>query len=185
VESLARRGRRLQDTPQQRQTITYAPEEHLKVDVEEASQELAVAFVDDGPLVLAEGEYKRMKLWMSNAGSRDIGEVWVVPGVEDQIWIEPLDGGEGVFDCWLITSASAYAELGLDTRLAWKTWQSDNKIVPPTPHSIPLAEKLVTSGSTEVTIVLHAGSKRKQDLSLLFIYREVSRYNTFILILFC
>jgi hypothetical protein len=81
--------------------------------------------------------------------------VWVVPGVEDQIWIEPLDGGEG-----------------LDTRLAWKTWQSDNKIVPPTPHSIPLAEKLVTSGSTEVTIVLHAGSKRKQDLSLLFIYRE-------------
>jgi len=155
VESLARRGRRLQDTPQQRQTITYAPEEHLKVDVEEASQELAVAFVDDGPLVLAEGEYKRMKLWMSNAGSRDIGEVWVVPGVEDQIWIEPLDGGEG-----------------LDTRLAWKTWQSDNKIVPPTPHSIPLAEKLVTSGSTEVTIVLHAGSKRKQDLSLLFIYRE-------------
>lgn len=51
VESLARRGRRLQDTPQQRQTITYAPNELLKLDVEEASQELAVAFVDGGPLV--------------------------------------------------------------------------------------------------------------------------------------
>ncbi|KAG1756077.1 hypothetical protein EDB19DRAFT_1902254 [Suillus lakei] len=24
-------------------------------------------------------------------GSRDIGEVWVVPGPEDQIWVEPLD----------------------------------------------------------------------------------------------
>ncbi|KAG0696032.1 ER-golgi trafficking TRAPP I complex 85 kDa subunit-domain-containing protein [Suillus ampliporus] len=155
VESLARRGRRLQETAQQRQTVTYAPDVFLKLDVEEASQELAVAFVDDGPLVLAEGECKRMKLWMSNAGSRDIGEVWVIPGPEDQIWIEPLDGG----------SVSA-------TSIAWKTWQSDNKIVPPTPYSIPLAEKLMAAKSTEVTVVFHAGRKGKQDLSLLFVYRE-------------
>lgn len=155
VESLARRGRRLQDTPQQRQTITYAPDEFLKLNVEEASQELAVTFMDDGPLVLVEGECKRMKLWMSNTGSRDIGEVWVVPGPEDEIWIGPLDSEEG----------SA-------TSMSWKTWQSDNKIVQPTPYSIPLAEKLVVAGSTEVTVVLHAGRKRKQDLSLLFIYRE-------------
>ncbi|KAG1875607.1 ER-golgi trafficking TRAPP I complex 85 kDa subunit-domain-containing protein [Suillus subalutaceus] len=151
VESLARRDR---------QSHTR-PDELLKLDVEEASQELAVAFVDDGPLVLAEGECKWMKLLISNAGSRDIGEVWVVPGAEDQIWIEPLGSGEG-----------AHAELGSATGMAWKTWQSDNKIVPPTPYSIPLTEKLVTSGSTEVTVVLHAGCKRKQDLSLLFIYRE-------------
>jgi hypothetical protein len=32
----------------------------------------------------------------------------------------------------------------------------------------------VTSQSTEVTVVLHAGRKEKQDLSLLFVYREVS-----------
>ncbi|KAG2369466.1 ER-golgi trafficking TRAPP I complex 85 kDa subunit-domain-containing protein [Suillus spraguei] len=172
VESLARRGRRLQDTPQQRQTITYAPDEFLKLNVEEASQELAVTFMDDGPLVLVEGECKRMKLWMSNTGSRDIGEVWVVPGPEDEIWIGPLDSEEGMFDCWLIAFEGAYAELGLATSMSWKTWQSDNKIVQPTPYSIPLAEKLVVAGSTEVTVVLHAGRKRKQDLSLLFIYRE-------------
>jgi hypothetical protein len=182
VESLARRGRRLQDTPQQRQTIAYAPNELLKLDVEEASQELAVAFVDDETLVLAEGECKRMKLWMSNAGSRDIGDVWVVPGPEDQIWIEPLDSGKGMFD-WLISFPGAYAERGSATGMEWKTWQSDNKIDPPTPYSIPLVEKLVTAGSTEVTVVLHAGRKQKQNLSLLFIYREVCRYNILILLL--
>lgn len=154
----------------------YAPDVFLKLDVEEASQELAVAFVDDRQLVLAEGECKRMTLWMSNAGSRDIGEVWVVAGPEDQIWIEPLDRQPGVFDCWLSHSRPLIArvEPGSATNKAWRTWQSDNKIVSPTPYSIPLTEKLVTSQSTEVTVVLHAGRKEKQDLSLLFVYREVS-----------
>jgi trafficking protein particle complex subunit 8 len=176
VESLARRGRRLQQTPQQRQTVTYAPDVFLKLDVEEASQELAVAFVDDGRLVLAEGECKRMKLWMSNAGSRDIGEVWIVVGPEDQIWIEPLDREPGTSNCWLIPSPTTYTTYAAasDTNKAWKTWQSDNKIIPPTPYSIPLAEKLEAAQSTEVTVVLHAGRKGKQDLSLLFVYREVS-----------
>lgn len=98
TESLARRGRRLQQTPQQRQTVVYAPDVCLKLDVEEASQELAVAFVDDGQLVLGEGECKRMKLWMSNTGSRDIEEVWIVASPDDQIWIEPLVRGPGMFD---------------------------------------------------------------------------------------
>lgn len=65
-------------------------------------------------------------------------------------------------------------EPGSATNKAWRTWQSDNKIVSPTPYSIRLAEKLVTAQSTEVTLVLHAGRKEKQDLSLLFVYREVS-----------
>jgi len=60
------------------------------------------------------------------------------------------------------------------TNDGWKTWQSDNKIVPPTPYSVPLAKKLVVEQSTEVTLVLYAGRKGKQDLSLLFVYREVS-----------
>ena len=76
----------------------YAPDVYLKLDVEEASQELAVAFVDGGELVLAEGECKQMKLWMSNIGSVDIGEIWIVASPEDQIWIEPLDGGSGMLD---------------------------------------------------------------------------------------
>jgi hypothetical protein len=86
---------------------------------------------------------------------------------------------------WLISFPGAHAELGSATGMEWKTWQSDNKIDPPMPYSIPLVEKLVTAGSTEVTVVLHAGRKRKQNLSLLFIYREVCRYNILILFLLC
>lgn len=87
-ESLARRGRRLQDTPQQRQTVTYAPDILIRTDVEEASQELTVSFENNGLLVLDEGEYKSMKLWMTNTGRKTISEIWLVGGPEDQIWLE-------------------------------------------------------------------------------------------------
>lgn len=87
-ESLARRGRRLQDTPLQRQTMTYTPDISIRTDVEEASQELAVSFENNESLVLSEGERKPMKLWMTNAGHKPIGEVWLVGGPEDQMWLE-------------------------------------------------------------------------------------------------
>lgn len=72
------------------------------------------------------------------------------------------------------TTLSACIEPVSATNEAWKTLQSDNKIVPPTPYSIPLMEKLEVAQSSEVTLVVHAGRKGKQDLSLLFVYREVS-----------
>lgn len=87
-ESLARRGRRLQDTLQQRQTVTYAPDILIRTDVEEASQELAVSFENNESLVLNEGEHKSMKLWMTNAGCKTIGEIWLVGGPDDQMWLE-------------------------------------------------------------------------------------------------
>lgn len=90
TESLARHGRRLQDTPQQRQTVTYAPDILIRTDVEEASQELAISFENDGLLVLNEGEQLPMKFWMTNVGHKTIGEIWLVSGPEDQIWLEPL-----------------------------------------------------------------------------------------------
>ena len=87
-ESLARRGRRLQDTPQQRQSVTYAPDILIKIDIEEASQELAVSLESNDLLVLSEGEHKPMKLWMTNAGCKPIGEIWLVGGSEDRMWLE-------------------------------------------------------------------------------------------------
>ena len=87
-ESLAQRGRRLQDTPQQRQNMTYAPDILIRVDVEEASQELAVSFENNELLVLDEGEHKPMKLWMTNEGCKTINEIWLVGGPEDQMWLE-------------------------------------------------------------------------------------------------
>ncbi|KAH7928488.1 hypothetical protein BV22DRAFT_1082749 [Leucogyrophana mollusca] len=161
VESLARRGRRLQDTPQQRQTATYAPDVIIKVDVEEASQELAVTFAENGPLVLAEGECKEMKLWISNAGTRDIGEAWVVAGPDDQIWIDDPS----------TESPSS------STDRASEILRSDNKLTPWTPHRIHLhaaagSSTLAPGVHTAVNVTLHAGMAAKRDLCLLFVYRE-------------
>ena len=96
VESLASRGRRLHDTPLQRQSKVYAPDVVIKTEIEDASQRLLVNFVDDGYLSLVHGECHEMRLWLSNIGSESIGEIWLVEGPEDILWIEkpnPLSSG--------------------------------------------------------------------------------------------
>ena len=96
TESLASRGHRLQDTTLQRQTATYSPETLIKVEVEEARHRLLANFVDDSRLVLAEGEVKQMRLWLSNAGARIIREIWMVAGPEDEVWLDCNDHPETV-----------------------------------------------------------------------------------------
>lgn len=91
TESLAIRGRRLHDTPLQRQTPTYAPDIILKVEVEDAAHRLQATFVDDRHLVLAQGEYKRMSVWLTNSGKRDISEIWLVPGSDDEVWLDTVE----------------------------------------------------------------------------------------------
>ncbi|KAF9229138.1 hypothetical protein BS17DRAFT_742850 [Gyrodon lividus] len=156
-ESLARSGRRLQDTPQQRQTVTYAPDTLIKLDVEEASQELAVSFANNEPLVLSEGECKEMKLWMSNAGSRTIGEIWLVGGPKDQIWLESSENEPP-------SVAAGFTE----------TLCIDNKLPSWHPYRIPINQELCPSKSTTVTLTWRPGGMANQDLCLLFIYRETA-----------
>lgn len=67
--------------------MTYAPDILISIDVEEASQELAVSFENDELAILNEGEHKPIKLWMTNAGCKTIGEIWLVGGQEDQVWL--------------------------------------------------------------------------------------------------
>lgn len=87
-ESLATRGRRLHDTPQQRQNKVYAPDILLKVDVEDALQRLQANFVDGRHIVLAEGETKRMTIRLLNSGKNPISELWVLGGSEDELWVD-------------------------------------------------------------------------------------------------
>jgi len=86
-ESLACRGRRLHDTPAQRQNRTYAPDIVLKVDVVEAVHKLLANFADDRRLSLSQGENRPVELWLSNTGTAPIGEVWVVIGAEDELCV--------------------------------------------------------------------------------------------------
>ena len=90
-ESLALRGRRLQDTPQQRQTKTYAPDIFIKVDVEDASQRLQAHFVDDRHLVLAQGECRSMSVVLKNTGKNKIDELWLVTQSQQEVWVDVPD----------------------------------------------------------------------------------------------
>lgn len=90
------RGRRLQDTPFQRQNKVYAPDIVVKVEVEDCTQRLSAEFFDDNRLVLYHGERKQMRIWLSNVGTQAIGDIWLVGGHENEFWVEePGDQGAG------------------------------------------------------------------------------------------
>jgi len=87
-EPLGTRGRRLNDTPVQRQDKTYAPDVFVEVETEECRQRLDATFVEDGQVALIQGERKRLELWINNTGVEDVNEVWMVSGPENVVWIE-------------------------------------------------------------------------------------------------
>ena len=87
MEPLVSRGRRLQDTPHQRQNKVYAPDNVIKVEVEDAVQRMSVQFFDDSRLVLYQGECRKMQIWLSNTGTQAISEIWLVNGEDDEFWI--------------------------------------------------------------------------------------------------
>lgn len=91
TESLASRGRKLHDTPLQRQQPTYAPDVIMRVEVIASYHKLAASYTEDEQLVLIQGENKSMRLLLTNAGSRPINEVWMVAGAEDEIWVGATD----------------------------------------------------------------------------------------------
>jgi hypothetical protein len=91
TESLASRGRKLHDTPLQRQQPTYAPDVVMQVEVVASYHKLIASYIEDGRLVLMQGENKSMRILLTNAGSKPISEVWMVAGAEDEIWVGAID----------------------------------------------------------------------------------------------
>jgi hypothetical protein len=87
-ESLSYRGRRLHSAVKP----TYGPDIHLKVAVVDADYRLAVNFIED-EVSLLHGEFKDMRVLLSNTGTKPISEVWIVSDVGDEIWLSgPQDG---------------------------------------------------------------------------------------------
>lgn len=157
AEALATRGRRLHDTPQQRQTVTYGPDVVIKIDVEEAGQRLQASFVDDSRLVLVQGERKPMKLWLSNAGTRRVGDIWLLAGKEDQIWVDFEPPSDHVTE---VTSSS-------------EILHSENTMTTRSPLHIPVKDALTPGDNIEFTVTLHA-ERMSTDLCLLIIFREAA-----------
>jgi trafficking protein particle complex subunit 8 len=88
TESLAIRGRRLHDTPQQRQNKEYAPDILTRIEVEDAGLRLQAHFVDDRHLILVHGERKQMDIALSNTGNLPISELWLLTGPQDEAWLD-------------------------------------------------------------------------------------------------
>ncbi|KAH8120206.1 ER-golgi trafficking TRAPP I complex 85 kDa subunit-domain-containing protein [Phellopilus nigrolimitatus] len=160
-ESLAVRGRRLQESALQRQSKMYAPDVLLKVQVEAAEHRLAAAFTDTQPRNLAHGEQATMSLQIENNGLRDIGEIWLVHGPSDEIWLGENQNISGN---------------------SFETITSSNCIRSPSPISVPLQSLLGTptlqpEETVDVPFVLHAAGTGFLDLHFMIIYRESEQGN--------
>lgn len=90
TESLAIQGARLQDTALERQSKLYAPDILPTIEVEEGDRRLDVVPIDS-PLGLAHGERKRISVTVVNTGSRDIDELWMIQGTEEELWLDHSD----------------------------------------------------------------------------------------------
>jgi trafficking protein particle complex subunit 8 len=172
-ESLSSRGRRLQDTPHQRQNKVYAPDIIVKVEVEDAAQRLSVEFFDDSRLVLYHGECRPMGIWLSNTGTQAIGDIWLVSGEDDEFWInETGDQDPGMSQTTLQSSGEASV-------LDFETFDSDNSLLPRSPYRVPLTSMenalLAPGASFELPFMLHANKLGEQELCFLLTFREVCK----------
>ncbi|KAF9462100.1 ER-golgi trafficking TRAPP I complex 85 kDa subunit-domain-containing protein [Collybia nuda] len=157
-ESLATRGRRLHDTPLQRQEPTYSPNIIKKVEVVEAVHKMLVSFVDDEHLTLIQGERRSIGLSLSNSGMRPINDVWIIAGPEDEILLDVDD------------------KSAINTPEISETLFSANSLASAMPLQILSAvheQSVLNPGDNlKVSITFHADYIGDRDLSLLFVYRE-------------
>ena len=157
------RGRRLNDTPVQRQGKVYAHDVLIKVEVEEAGQRLHAHFVDDRHLVLAQGEYKHQRVWLTNSGTHPVSELWLLAGEEDEIWVD-IEGNN--------------PDPSSSSPPKHEILQSTDSLAPRKPYRIDLesihsASQLAPGEEMQLSFILHAAHQGEQDLSVLFVFREV------------
>ena len=177
-ESLASHGRRLQDTPHQRQNKVYAPDVVVKVEVEDAAQRLSAEFFDDDRLVLYHGECRQMRIWLSNIGTHAIGDIWLISGQEDEFWIEePGDEETGTRQISLLPVCCTQRPIAEASAPISQTFDSDNSLLPRSPYRIPLTSlenpSLAPGANFELPFVLHANKLGEHELCLLLTFREV------------
>ena len=174
-ESLSSRGRRLQDTPHQRQNKVYAPDNIAKVEVEEAAQRLSAEFFDDSRLVLYHGECRPMGIWLSNNGTQAIGDIWLVSGEDDEFWVDGSgDQDTGIRQTTPLHQLQPTSEAPV---LGSETFDSGNSLLPRTPYRVPLTSiensALASGASFELPFMLHANKLGEQELCFLLTFREV------------
>jgi hypothetical protein len=109
-ELLTRRGRRLHDTPLQRQTRAYAADTFMSIDVLPSDHRLTVKFSNNEHLSLVQGEDCSLHISLLNSGANPIGEIWMTAGADDDIWVGPENG---FLDCELFHQLGRWPEMTL------------------------------------------------------------------------
>ena len=171
-ESLSSRGRRLQDTPHQRQNKVYAPDNVVKVEVEDATQRLSAEFFDDSHLVLYHGECRQMRIWLSNIGTQAIGDIWMVSGEDDEFWVD--ESGDQDSDTAQMAPLHHLQPIGEALGISSETFDSDNSLHPRMPYRIPVESSSLAPGANfELPFVLYANKLGEQELCFLLTFREV------------
>jgi len=108
--------------------------------------------------VLYHGECREMRIWLSNIGTQAISEIWLVGGEDDEFCVGDPE----------TVKASAHGS---------ETFDSDNSLLPRTPHKISWTSavedsSLAPGANFELPFVLHANKLGEQELCLLFTFRE-------------
>lgn len=94
-ESLAVRGKRLNDTVAERRSKVYGMDVLLTVDVEDNNEHLVADFNYYGRPMFFSGEQTSITLTITNAGKKDIREIWIVPGDTPDVWLDLRDNTPG------------------------------------------------------------------------------------------
>ncbi|KAF9056514.1 ER-golgi trafficking TRAPP I complex 85 kDa subunit-domain-containing protein [Panaeolus papilionaceus] len=157
TESLTNRGRRLHDTPAQRQRPTYAADVVMRVDVLPSNHKLDVQFLGGDKMVFLQGETKQLPLILTNSGSNPIREAWLIVGPRDEIWIGKVDKDNLAPE-------------------RFETWKSSNSLVPQEPFSLPITssnmDSLEPGGRIEIPAIVHTETVGSQAMEMVCVFRE-------------
>ena len=180
-ETLAVRGRRLQETALQRQGKVYDSDVFLSVEVDTGDGKLEAGFDNYLPLTAAYGEQIHLSVQLVNIGTKDISEIWLVHGRFDVLCLsdksELASGNENNLIAGSLVDAVEVSEIQTSGQSAERII-SRNSISAPDPVKLPLEKLhgspiLSPSDVTDVPLILHANEVGEQDLCLMLIFREV------------
>ena len=176
-ESLAVRGRRLQETAQQRQSKIYAPDILPKIQVEACDRRIGAAFTDDLTPILAHGETVTMNIQLENIGSVDVGEVWLVHGVGEEVWQGVDESISSEYSGSLFQTPSNLTH-GKGSASSSKAMTIANSILPTPPCRIPLSihydiPVLKPGINIDIPLTYHASRTGENRLYFLLVFSEV------------
>lgn len=103
VEPIAVKGKRLNDTLAQRQEVTYAPSQPIKVPVRSGGCIVAVELVneedeEEDDLVCVQGEICQSTMRITNRGVEEVREIWMTTGDSVFIWLDTTRSEKATFD---------------------------------------------------------------------------------------